>query len=114
MRVGFDPGVAFGAHWHPGEEIAYVIEGTLEYQVEGKPPVTLETGDVLFIPARAVHSAKNVGRGTGAELATLHRRQGAAARGDGEPPLMSRPLFRPVAASGRRRSGPVIRLQWRG
>jgi len=70
VRVEFDPGVSFGSHWHPGEEIAYVVEGTLEYQIEGKPPVTLEAGDVLFIPARAIHSAKNVGRRNGAELAT--------------------------------------------
>jgi quercetin dioxygenase-like cupin family protein len=70
VRVDFDPGVAFGRHWHPGEEIAYVLEGTLEYQIDGKPPVTLKAGEVLFIPARTVHAAKNVGSGTGAELAT--------------------------------------------
>jgi quercetin dioxygenase-like cupin family protein len=70
VRVDFDPGSAFGRHRHPGEEIAYVLEGSLEYQVDGKPPVTLRVGDVLFIPARAVHSARNVGRGNGAELAT--------------------------------------------
>jgi len=70
VRVDFDPGAAFGSHWHPGEEIAYVLEGSLEYQLEGRPPVTLEAGDVLFIPARTIHSAKNVGRARGAELAT--------------------------------------------
>jgi len=70
VRVDFDPGVAFGRHWHPGEEIAYVLEGTLEYQIDGKPPVTLRAGEVLFIPARTIHAAKNVGSGTGAELAT--------------------------------------------
>jgi len=69
-RVELDPGVASSKHWHPGEEIVYVLEGSLEYQVEGKPPVTLKAGDVLFVPARAVHSAKNVGSGNGAELAT--------------------------------------------
>jgi quercetin dioxygenase-like cupin family protein len=70
VRVDFAPGVAFGKHSHPGEEIAYVIEGSLEYQVEGKPPVTLKAGEVLFIPAGTVHAAKNVGSGNGAELAT--------------------------------------------
>jgi quercetin dioxygenase-like cupin family protein len=70
VRVELDPGVSFGRHWHPGEEIVYVLEGSLEYQVEGKRPVTLKAGDVLFIPARTVHSARNVGRGNGAELAT--------------------------------------------
>jgi quercetin dioxygenase-like cupin family protein len=70
VRVDLAAGVAFGKHWHPGEEIVYVIEGSLEYQVEGKPAVTLKAGDVLFVPARTVHSAKNVGSGNGAELAT--------------------------------------------
>ena len=70
VRVELDPGVAFGRHWHPGEEIVYVLEGSLEYQVEGKRPVTLKAGEVLFIPARTIHAAKNVGRVNGAELAT--------------------------------------------
>ena len=70
VRVDFDPGVAFGRHSHPGEEIAYVLEGTLEYQVDGKPPVTLKAGEVLYIPAGTIHAAKNVGTGNGSELAT--------------------------------------------
>jgi len=70
VRVDLDPGVVFGKHWHPGEEIVYVLEGALEYQIDGKPPVTLRAGDVLFIPARTVHSARNVGKDNGAELAT--------------------------------------------
>ena len=42
-----------------------------EYQVEGKSrPVTLKAGEVLFIPAGTVHSAKNVGSSVGKELAT--------------------------------------------
>jgi quercetin dioxygenase-like cupin family protein len=69
-RVELDPGVVSSRHTHPGEEIVYVLEGSLEYRVEGKPPVTLEAGDVLFIPAGTIHAAKNVGRGKGAELAT--------------------------------------------
>ena len=70
VRVDFAPGAAFGRHRHPGEEIIYVIEGSLEYEVEGKPPVTLKAGDVLFIPAGAVHSARNPGSVTGREIAT--------------------------------------------
>jgi quercetin dioxygenase-like cupin family protein len=45
-------------HTHPGEEIIYVLEGSLEYQ------------DALFVPAGAVHAVRNVGRGNAAELAT--------------------------------------------
>ena len=70
VRVDLAPGVAFPNHSHPGEEIIYVLDGSLEYEVEGKPPVTLKAGDVLFIPAGTVHAAKNVGSRTASELAT--------------------------------------------
>ena len=70
VRVELAPGVAFPGHTHPGEEIIYVLEGSLEYEVEGKPPVTLKAGDVLFVPAGAIHVAKNVGSSNAAELAT--------------------------------------------
>ena len=70
VRVDFAPGAAFPKHTHPGEEIINVLEGSLEYEVEGKPPVTLKAGDVFFIPAGTIHTAKNVGSGPGAELAT--------------------------------------------
>jgi len=70
VRVDFEPGAAFGRHTHPGEEIIYVLEGSLEYQVEGKPPVTLKAGDVFFVPAGTIHAARNVGSSTAAELAT--------------------------------------------
>ena len=70
VRVDFDPGYVSPKHTHPGEEIIYVLEGTLEYQIQGKPPATYEAGDVLLIPAGTVHWVKNVGSGNAAELAT--------------------------------------------
>src|SRR5215208_6029233 len=88
VRVDFAPGVAFPPHSHPGEEIAYVIEGLLEYRLEGKPPVTLKAGEALFIPAGTIHSAKNVGGGNAAELATYIVEKGK--------PLVA---FGPVSAS---------------
>jgi quercetin dioxygenase-like cupin family protein len=70
VRVDFAPGAAFGRHSHPGAEIAYVLEGTLEYQLDGRPPVTLKAGEALFIPAGTIHAARNIGSGNAAELAT--------------------------------------------
>jgi quercetin dioxygenase-like cupin family protein len=69
-RVEIDPGRTSPTHRHPGEEVVYVIEGSLEYTLEGKAPVVLHVGDVLFIPAGTIHTARNVGTGVGAELAT--------------------------------------------
>jgi quercetin dioxygenase-like cupin family protein len=68
--VEFDQGRSAARHSHPGEELVYVIEGSIEYQLEGRPPVTLKAGDVLFIPHGTPHAAKNVGTGKAAELAT--------------------------------------------
>jgi quercetin dioxygenase-like cupin family protein len=70
VRVDFDPGYVAPRHTHPGEEIIYVIEGTLEYYVEGRPPTTYKAGEVLIVPYGTVHSVKNIGSGNGAELAT--------------------------------------------
>src|SRR5262245_7700431 len=69
VRVELAPGAVFPSHTHPGEEIIYVIEGTWGYEIAGKP-VTAKAGDVLFVPAGTIHSAKNVGAGTATEIAT--------------------------------------------
>lgn len=68
-RVDFAPGASFPRHKHPGEEIIYVLAGTLEYEVAGKA-VTLKAGDALFVPYGTVHAARNVGSTPAAELAT--------------------------------------------
>jgi quercetin dioxygenase-like cupin family protein len=69
-RVDISPEAPAYKHTHPGEEIIYVLEGSLQYQVEGKPPTTLEAGEVLFVPAEKIHAVKNVGTSNAAELAT--------------------------------------------
>ena len=69
-RVDIAPEAPLIKHTHFGEEIIYVLEGSLEYSLEGQPSVTLHAGDVLFVPAGAVHAVRNVGTGNGAELGT--------------------------------------------
>ena len=76
VRVDFDPGYVAPRHTHFGEEIIYVIEGTLVYEVEGRPPMTYKAGDVLLVPAGAIHSVRNIGSGNGAELATYVVKKG--------------------------------------
>jgi len=69
-RIDIAPGAVASWHRHPGEEVIYVIEGALEYQLEGKSPVTLRAGEVLFVPSGVAHRARNPGTTNGAELAT--------------------------------------------
>jgi quercetin dioxygenase-like cupin family protein len=51
-------GGAAGRHTHPGIETGYVLEGELELDIDGKPPLKLKAGDSYQIPAGAVHDAK--------------------------------------------------------
>ncbi len=61
-RGEFNAGAAVPKHTHPGEEFVYVLEGELVVEIEGKPPAKLKAGDVFFVPAGQVHSAKNPGK----------------------------------------------------
>lgn len=70
VRVDFPPGAAFGMHTHPGEEIAYVLQGSLAYHSPGRPLIVLRAGEALFIPAGTRHAARNVAAGRSVELAT--------------------------------------------
>lgn len=70
VRVDIEPGAVSIKHSHPGEEVAYVLQGSLEYQLDGRKSVTLKAGESLFIPAGVNHVARNVGIGKASELAT--------------------------------------------
>ena len=76
VLVEFAPGASAPNHSHPGEEIAYVVEGVFEYTLAGEPPVTVKTGESLFIPAGTPHSVRLLGSGKGAELATYFVEKG--------------------------------------
>jgi quercetin dioxygenase-like cupin family protein len=69
-RVDLGPEAPPIKHGHPGEEIIYVLEGSLEYEIDGRPTATFEAGDVLLVPPETVHAVRNVGSGNAAELAT--------------------------------------------
>jgi quercetin dioxygenase-like cupin family protein len=59
-RLDISPEAPAFKHLHPGEQIIYVLEESLEYQVEGEPPTTLNAGDLL-VPAGTIHAVRNVG-----------------------------------------------------
>jgi quercetin dioxygenase-like cupin family protein len=69
-RAEFVPGGVAGKHTHPGEELGYVVEGTLELLIEGQPPKKVKKGEVFFVPAGVVHDGRNVGKGKAVVLAT--------------------------------------------
>src|SRR4051794_18258717 len=63
-------GVSSGWHLHPGEEVGYILAGTVEMQIEGRPTRTLSAGDGFLIPPRTPHNARDLGPGTGRMLST--------------------------------------------
>jgi quercetin dioxygenase-like cupin family protein len=69
-RVEIEPDAPAFRHWHPGEEVIYVIEGTLEYEIDGEASRTVCAGEALTVPAERVHAVRNVGDGNAVELAT--------------------------------------------
>jgi quercetin dioxygenase-like cupin family protein len=69
-RVEITPDSPPLMHTHPGEEVICVLEGMLEYQLDGQPNVVCAAGDALTVPSGLVHSVRNVGSGIAVELAT--------------------------------------------
>ena len=69
-RVELGPEAPAIRHKHPGEEVIYVLEGELEYAIDGQPPKTYSAGEALTVPPETVHAVRNIGSGKAAELAT--------------------------------------------
>lgn len=53
----FAPDAQLPAHYHPGDEVLYMIEGTVVLEQDGQEPLTLAAGDAHVIPAGLVHKA---------------------------------------------------------
>jgi quercetin dioxygenase-like cupin family protein len=63
-------GVESGWHMHPGEEVGYILAGTVEMEIRGRPTLTLNSGDPFLIPPRTPHNATDLGPATGQMLST--------------------------------------------
>ncbi|HEV8396745.1 MAG TPA: cupin domain-containing protein [Vicinamibacterales bacterium] len=59
-RADFPAGGATGLHTHPGDEISYVAEGSVEIVIDGAS-TTYKAGEAFHVPAGKVHDAKAVG-----------------------------------------------------
>ena len=53
------PGKESGKHSQSGNEIAYILEGSMTFEVQGKAPVSLKAGDSFQTGPRQVHNVKN-------------------------------------------------------
>lgn len=72
-RVSLPPHTSLPKHWHPGEEFAYVLEGSVVLWQKGKEEVVGHAGDVVKIPLEQVHSAMTRDEGATVLVFRVHR-----------------------------------------
>ena len=62
--------VESGWHQHPGEEVGYILAGTVEMKIKDQPTLTLRKGDPFLMPPQTPHNARDLGPETGIMLST--------------------------------------------
>ncbi len=55
--VSFEPNVVAPVHWHDEEQIAIVIEGEMEFEIDGEKKL-MRRGDAVLIPPNVPHGAR--------------------------------------------------------
>ena len=50
------PGVPSNAHRHPGFVLGYVLDGAMNFGIDGETPKIVETGGTFFEPPGALHT----------------------------------------------------------
>ena len=78
-RVDIGPEAPLVRHTHPGEEIICILEGPLEYQIEGQPPMTVNAGDALTVPGQGGLRGEKCRPRQRGRTRHLRRRKGEAA-----------------------------------
>jgi quercetin dioxygenase-like cupin family protein len=68
-RVEIEPEARPIRHKHPGDEIIYVLDGAIEYMIDGEEPITVQAGEGLTVPAETVHAT---GTPTGTVVLATH------------------------------------------
>jgi quercetin dioxygenase-like cupin family protein len=81
------PGGASGKHTQAGNEIVYIQEGSVILEVQGKPPVTVKTGEAFHTVAGEVHNVKNASASAPGKALAFYVAKKGTALGD-----LSRPV----------------------
>lgn len=86
MTVEFPPGYVSEPHRHEAHTFVYVLQGSIEMQVEGGPVVTLKSGDTFYEKPDDVHTvARNASRTKPATFLVL------LVKNKGVPPVLPAP-----------------------
>ncbi|MFG6401510.1 cupin domain-containing protein [Microbacterium sp. P04] len=63
-------GVSSGWHHHPGEEVGYIVAGTVRMERRDGETKVLNAGEGFLIPPGVAHNATDLGPGVGHMLST--------------------------------------------
>jgi quercetin dioxygenase-like cupin family protein len=66
------PQTTLPKHWHPGEEFAYVLEGSFVLWQEGRPDELYQKGDVGKVPLKQVHTVSTQEEGATILIFRIH------------------------------------------
>ncbi len=55
-RISLVKGAVVPRHQHESEQLSYIVEGALKFELEGRE-VTVHKGEVLLVPSNVPHSA---------------------------------------------------------
>lgn len=71
-QVVLPPNVSLPKHWHPGEEFAYVVRGSITLFLEGKGEKVFSAGEVGKVPLKHIHSARSGSKGVTVLVFRVH------------------------------------------
>lgn len=62
-HVALPPNVTLPKHWHPGEEIAYVLQGSVTLMLDGVSDSEISQGETGIVPLKHIHTARSGDKG---------------------------------------------------
>jgi hypothetical protein len=112
-------GVESGSHIHPGEEVGFIVAGTVEMMIREQETLTLHSGDGFLIPPRSLTTpSTSVPRRVGCSPPTSSRWGSRWPRSSADPPRRTLHRRAPVIAGRSAELRPqarlcVTRCRWR-
>ena len=73
-EVTLPPNIELPKHWHPGEEFAYIIKGSLTLWMENKKEKKYNKGDACVVPLKKVHSVRTSDEGVTVLVFRVHEK----------------------------------------
>jgi quercetin dioxygenase-like cupin family protein len=73
-RVTIPPNTTLPKHWHPGEEFAYILEGSATLWLDGESHPAVTKGAVVKVPLKRVHTAITGDEGVTILVFRVHER----------------------------------------